>query len=435
MILCDDFVEEGNKVSNLFAGGHHEFSELLTDMKLNSDKLDSAIGDYFKLGSSNETSFETLIEASASFAKNSKNASRTVGIVKDQLAKFSTSTTTLSSTFEEVEKQVVELESRVNQARLSLAKRMLNSGMMMMKTVKKPEKRYLQELSVVKASLIDNIKNIFLSSQDINKDDGDKELLLFNIAASYQQVVDKLHSTVSVDGADELIIKLGDILLTVVEDVESGGAGDSRGVADVCAKLLTAVSEAAKKSQVVTEVVKELLLQTRDLETSILFASAGTWNTEDGAAFSDVKDDILSGTKNLSQHVQDIVTATSAGSREDLTTVAEKILKLTPKLVEDVKTGAGALSGDNQSGQVLFDSNIFLLFNVSVLFQILLLNTVKGAASSLQDLLNQAKTASEQSDPRLVEAVREKARVINVSVSCLMFCVSLSHKCLFLVLN
>jgi talin len=55
---------------------------------------------------------------------------------------------------------------------------------------------------------------------------------------------------------------------------------NAQDVSDNCVKVLTALNAAAKRAQVLDNVSKELSGLASDLETTIMFASAGTMNPE-----------------------------------------------------------------------------------------------------------------------------------------------------------
>ena len=130
------------------------------------------------------------------------------------------------------------------------------------------------------------------------------------------------------------------------------------------------------------------------LDTTIMFASAGTLDSEDAAeTFTEHRDDILQLTQVLVGDVQGLLAA-STGTRQELITAGETAHVNVTQLVERIKSAATSLGSTNQETQVM------------------LLNSARDVCSSLHGLLIHAKTANGQDvDHPAYEQVSDYSRV------------------------
>ena len=89
-----------------------------------------------------------------------------------------------------------------------------------------------------------------------------------------------------------------------------------------------------------------------DIDTTVMFAQAGTLNPEnEGETFGDHRETILKNAKNLVEDTKNLVVA-AQGTQEKLATSAQNVLSSMTKLVENVKLGAAALGSDDNEAQV-----------------------------------------------------------------------------------
>ena len=89
-----------------------------------------------------------------------------------------------------------------------------------------------------------------------------------------------------------------------------------------------------------------------DLDTTVMFAEAGTLNPETpGETFGDHRESILKTAKNLVEDTKSLVVA-AQGSQEQLASAAQNVLLSMTKLVDFVKLGAAALGSDDNEAQV-----------------------------------------------------------------------------------
>ena len=97
-----------------------------------------------------------------------------------------------------------------------------------------------------------------------------------------------------------------------------------------------------------------------DIDTTVMFAQAGTLNPENADdSFGDHREMILKTAKNLVEDTKNLVVA-AQGSQEQLATSAQNVLGSMTKLVDNVKLGATALGTDDNEAQV----KTFHLFNM-----------------------------------------------------------------------
>ena len=89
-----------------------------------------------------------------------------------------------------------------------------------------------------------------------------------------------------------------------------------------------------------------------DIDTTVMFAQAGTLNPEnEGETFGDHRETILKNAKSLVEDTKNLVVA-AQGTQEKLATSAQNVLSSMIKLVENVKLGAAALGSEDNEAQV-----------------------------------------------------------------------------------
>ncbi|XP_052786529.1 talin-1-like isoform X4 [Mya arenaria] len=139
-----------------------------------------------------------------------------------------------------------------------------------------------------------------------------------------------------------------------------------------------------------------------DLDTTIMFATAGTLNAEGDESFADHRENILKTAKALVEDTKTLV-AGAASNQEQLANAAQMAVKTITRLADVVKFGAGSLGSDQQEAQVL------------------LINAVKDVASALSDLISATKNASGKSvqDPAMLH-LKESAKVMVTNVTSLL---------------
>ena len=106
-----------------------------------------------------------------------------------------------------------------------------------------------------------------------------------------------------------------------------------------------------------------------DIDTTVMFAQAGTLNPEsEGETFSYHRETISENSENLVKDTENLVNA-AQGTQEKLATSAQNVLLSVAKLVENVKLGAAALGSDDNEAQVksywMFLVQFSILYNLT----------------------------------------------------------------------
>ncbi|XP_067653820.1 talin-1-like isoform X2 [Haliotis asinina] len=139
-----------------------------------------------------------------------------------------------------------------------------------------------------------------------------------------------------------------------------------------------------------------------DLDTTIMFATAGTLNADGSESFADHRESILKTAKALVEDTKTLV-AGAASNQEQLAAAAQTAVKTITRLADVVKLGAGSLGSEQPEAQVL------------------LINAVKDVASALSDLISATKNASGKSvnDPAMLH-LKDSAKVMVTNVTSLL---------------
>ncbi|XP_068208058.1 talin-2-like [Palaemon carinicauda] len=140
-----------------------------------------------------------------------------------------------------------------------------------------------------------------------------------------------------------------------------------------------------------------------DLDTTVMFASAGTLSADgEGEKFSDHRDNIMKDSLTLDENAKALVAGASS-SQEKLAQAAQCVSSTIVHLAEAVKSGAASLGSNHPEEQVM------------------LINAVKDVALSLSDLLHCTKGASGKppNDPTMV-TLKESAQVMENNTASLL---------------
>jgi talin len=171
-------------------------------------------------------------------------------------------------------------------------------------------------------------------------------------------------------------------------------AGHAKTVTEKVSFVLAALQAGSRGTQACINAASTVSGIIGDLDTTIMFASAGTLNSDsDQDAFTDHREAILKTAKALVEDTKTLV-AGAASSQEQLAGAAQNSVTTIVQLSEVVKHGAASLGSHNLEAQVL------------------LLNAVKDVATALGDLIGATKTASGKSinDPSMTY-LKESAKV------------------------
>ncbi|KAJ8392765.1 hypothetical protein AAFF_G00072490 [Aldrovandia affinis] len=139
-----------------------------------------------------------------------------------------------------------------------------------------------------------------------------------------------------------------------------------------------------------------------DLDTTIMFASAGTLNRENAETFADHRENILKTAKALVEDTKLLVSGAGA-SQERLAQAAQSSVLTITKLADVVKLGAASLGAEDPETQVV------------------LINAVKDVAKALGDLISATKAAAGKphDDPAMLQ-LKNSAKVMVTNVTSLL---------------
>lgn len=139
-----------------------------------------------------------------------------------------------------------------------------------------------------------------------------------------------------------------------------------------------------------------------DLDTTIMFATAGTLNSENKESFADHRENILKTAKALVEDTKLLVSG-AASSQDKLAQAAQSSANTITQLAEVVKLGAASLGSDDPETQVV------------------LINAIKDVAKALGDLIGATKGAAGKAadDPSMYQ-LKSAAKVMVTNVTSLL---------------
>ncbi|XP_006184102.1 talin-2 isoform X2 [Camelus dromedarius] len=139
-----------------------------------------------------------------------------------------------------------------------------------------------------------------------------------------------------------------------------------------------------------------------DLDTTIMFATAGTLNAENNETFADHRENILKTAKALVEDTKLLVSG-AASTPEKLAQAAQSSAATITQLAEVVKLGAASLGSDDPETQVV------------------LINAIKDVAKALSDLIGATKgAASKPADDPSMYQLKGAAKVMVTNVTSLL---------------
>ncbi|GLV39682.1 rhea [Carabus blaptoides fortunei] len=177
----------------------------------------------------------------------------------------------------------------------------------------------------------------------------------------------------------------------------------SRVVTEKVSQVLATLQSGSRGTQACINAASTVSGIIGDLDTTIMFATAGTLHAEnEHDTFSDHRENILKTAKALVEDTKTLV-AGAASSQEQLAVAAQNAVTTIVQLAEVVKFGAASLGSDNPDSQVM------------------LINAVKDVASALGDLIQATKAASGKpiQDPAMAH-LKESAKVMVTNVTSLL---------------
>ncbi|KAH8306929.1 hypothetical protein KR044_001207 [Drosophila immigrans] len=179
-------------------------------------------------------------------------------------------------------------------------------------------------------------------------------------------------------------------------------ARNAREVSEKAAQVLAALQAGSRGTQACINAAHTVSGIIGDLDTTIMFATAGTLHSDGDGSFADHREHILQTAKALVEDTKVLVTG-AAGTQDQLANAAQNAVSTITQLAEAVKRGACSLGSSQPDSQVM------------------VINAVKDVASALGDLINCTKLASGKPihDPSMQD-LKESARVMVLNVSSLL---------------
>ncbi|XP_071567528.1 talin-1 isoform X2 [Temnothorax nylanderi] len=177
----------------------------------------------------------------------------------------------------------------------------------------------------------------------------------------------------------------------------------SKIVTEKVSQVLAALQAGSRGTQACINAASTVSGIIGDLDTTIMFATAGTLHAEnEGDTFADHRENILQTAKALVEDTKTLV-AGAASSQEQLAVAAQNAVSTIVQLAEVVKYGAASLGSQNPEAQVM------------------LINAVKDVASALGDLIHATKAASGKpiNDPSMAH-LKDSAKVMVTNVTSLL---------------
>ncbi|XP_045080976.1 talin-2a isoform X3 [Coregonus clupeaformis] len=149
----------------------------------------------------------------------------------------------------------------------------------------------------------------------------------------------------------------------------------ARTVTEKVSMVLSALQAGNKGTQACITAASAVSGIIADLDTTIMFASAGTLNAENEESFADHRENILKTAKALVEDTKMLVSGAASG-QDKLAQAAQSSAKTITQLTEVVKLGAASIGSDDSETQVV------------------LINAVKDVAKALADLIGATKCAA-----------------------------------------
>ncbi|KAL7406232.1 hypothetical protein ABVT39_015946 [Epinephelus coioides] len=176
----------------------------------------------------------------------------------------------------------------------------------------------------------------------------------------------------------------------------------ARAVTEKVSLVLSALQAGNKGTQACITAASAVSGIIADLDTTIMFASAGTLNAENDESFADHRENILKTAKALVEDTKMLVSGAASG-QDKLAQAAQSSAKTITQLTDVVKLGAASIGSDDPETQVV------------------LINAVKDVAKALAELISATKCASGKAadDPSMYQ-LKSAAKVMVTNVTSLL---------------
>ncbi|XP_029314184.1 talin-2 isoform X3 [Cottoperca gobio] len=176
----------------------------------------------------------------------------------------------------------------------------------------------------------------------------------------------------------------------------------ARAVTEKVSLVLSALQAGNKGTQACITAASAVSGIIADLDTTIMFASAGTLNAEDDESFADHRENILKTAKALVEDTKMLVSGAASG-QDRLAQAAHSSARTITQLTDVVKLGAASIGCDDPETQVV------------------LINAVKDVAKALAELISATKCAAGKAadDPSMYQ-LKSAAKVMVTNVTSLL---------------
>ncbi|KAL7858184.1 hypothetical protein AOLI_G00182860 [Acnodon oligacanthus] len=176
----------------------------------------------------------------------------------------------------------------------------------------------------------------------------------------------------------------------------------ARAVTEKVSMVLSALQAGNKGTQACITAASSVSGIIADLDTTIMFASAGTLNAENDESFADHRENILKTAKALVEDTK-LLVAGAASSQEKLAQAAQSSAKTITQLTDVVKLGAASMGSEDPETQVV------------------LINAVRDVAKALAELIGATKCAAGKAadDPSMYQ-LKSAAKVMVTNVTSLL---------------
>uniref|UniRef100_A0A8C8JF89 Talin-2 n=1 Tax=Oncorhynchus tshawytscha TaxID=74940 RepID=A0A8C8JF89_ONCTS len=176
----------------------------------------------------------------------------------------------------------------------------------------------------------------------------------------------------------------------------------ARGVTEKVSMVLSALQAGNKGTQACITAASTVSGIIADLDTTIMFASAGTLNPENEESFADHRESILKTAKALVEDTKRLVSG-AASSQDRLAQAAQSSANTITMLTDVVKLGATSMGSDDPETQVV------------------LINAVRDVAKALAELIGATKCAAGKpaDDPSMYQ-LKSAAKVMVTNVTSLL---------------
>ena len=354
-ISSNDFLTTAEAALEELPGSHQELRESLLQQSLATSRLDTKLETFFS--SAEDGCSPEILEAAAKLTSKWSGLSEQITTLLGELASAETSTKLLDCS-EGFEARCGSVNQAVFDVEVASADKLISSALCSVNQHSQPNLSE-PEQAEAQRSIVNLTKNIYRKTQGILNGINMKEIKVsksvLELAGDYESLVKNLSSLSDTAEIKPWVHNLGKSLLLLSEYIEDDSDDlepfTLKTVGEPCTKILTSLNESAKKNQIFENVSREFRGISSDIETTIMFASAGTLIPEDDSEFKDSRENILKMSHSLVSNIKSILRGTTE-EKKVLVAAVEESVRTTAGLAEEVKKGAAVLSETNQTGQV-----------------------------------------------------------------------------------